>query len=278
MFTPSDETVVAGTVAIVYSAPGMGKSTLLAQAVKEAGDRGIWVSTVEEGLAPLQKDTEFIDLTKVNRVPEPITEWTDKEKGGMLEVLRWLCSPEQLEKYDVIAIDSLNLIKASLEEYCFKAYFINNPEHANKNADEVKGLAYQFGASNLISHMGNEWEKIVTALRYLKAKNKTVLVSCHQAIRKMNGLNAELDYDAITIDLPYAKKVDLTDMITKEAEFVVYGKKDLVLAQAKNKKTKVIGGDNRILVTQSNPTITAKFRGSAPEEIEFSWKALKEYI
>ena len=277
MFETTTEVQECGEVVVVYGQPGIGKSTVLAQATKEAGDKGLWVSVVENGLSTLQKDDSIADLKGINQLPTPVTKWTDADNGGLLELFRWLCHPEQLAKYDVIALDSLNLIKDDLEAYCFKKFFIDSSEFAGMSEDDVKSRAYQFGAANLIAHEGSEWAKVIAALRYLKAKGKRVFISSHHMVGKARSVNDELEYSIIQLDFPSTKKVDLGEMLVKEADYVVYGKKDVTVAKAKGNKVRVMGGD-RVFVTQATPTITAKFRGSAPEQIELSYEELKKYL
>ena len=284
MFNVTKEVREVGEVLVVYSEPGCGKTTLIAQAIKEAGDRGLFIPIVEDGLSPLQKPNARFDLSDVQNIGVTISNWhnvTDGEgnitKHGVVETLRWLCMPEQVDKFDVIALDSLNLISNSLEDYSYQTYFVNNPDNAGKDAKIVKALAYGFGKNGLIEHMADEWETVIKALRFLKDKGKKVFISCHRGVRKVKPVDEELEYDTYDIDLPFTKKVSLSNMLIAEADMVVYGKKNVTLAKGKT-KTRAIGDDSRILVTQGTPTVAAKFRGNAPEEIAMNWEELKQYL
>ena len=174
-------------------------------------------------------------------------------------------------------LGGLDLISNNLEEYAYQKYFINNPDNHGKDAKIVKALAYGFGKNGLIEHMANEWESIIVALRYLKDKGKKIFISCHRGVRKVKPVDEELEYDTYDIDLPFTKKVSLSNMLIAEADMVIYGKKNITLAQGKT-KTKAMGDDSRILVTQGTPTVAAKFRGNAPEEVPMSWEELKKYL
>ena len=284
MFNVTKEVREVGEVLVVYSEPGCGKTTLIAQAIKEAGDRGLFIPIVEDGLSPLQKPNARFDLSEVQNIGTTISSWhnvTDNDgniaKHGVVETLRWLCHPDQLAQFDVIALDSLNLIQNDLEDYCYQTYFVNNPEYSGKDAKIIKALAYGFGKNSLIDHMADEWEMVIKALRFLKDKGKKVYISCHRGVRKVKPVDAELEYDTYDIDLPFTKKVSLSSMLIAESDMVVYGKKNITLAKGKT-KTKAMGDDSRLLVTQGSPTVAAKFRGNAPEEIPMSWVELKKYL
>ena len=106
---------------------------------------------------------------------------------------------------------------------------------------------------------------------------RQIFISCHRGVRKVKPVDEELEYDTYDIDLPFTKKVSLASMLIAESDMVVYGKKNITLAKGKT-KTKAMGDDSRILVTQGTPTVAAKFRGNAPEEIPMSWEELKKYL
>jgi len=278
MFETMMGEVKCGTVAIIYSVPGCGKSTLTATAVKEAGEKGIFIPVVEDGLSPLQKDGGRVDLKGVNRLPKPITKWSDPVNGGFVEILRWLCAPDQLNKFDTIAIDSMNLIIQDLEEYTFNKYFVNGAEWQGKKLEDVKAQAYQFGKSLLLNHMASEWQTVIKALRFLKSHNKTVLITTHRGTRKVKLVDQDVEFDHYTIDAPVVKGADFAGMLIAEADLVGYGKKDVTVANVKKGKGVGLGGTDRVMVLQDSATVTAKCRSNAPEEIPFTWEDLKAFI
>jgi len=288
MIKPSMEITPVGTVALIYSEPGVGKSTVLAQGVKEAGERGLWISVVEDGLSPLQKSTDLFDLTKVNKMPKPVTKWDydpeadekckdkDNTMPGLLQVLRYVCT--NIADYDIVAIDSLNLIMENLEEYCFQLYFMNNPEYAGMTDAVKKTMAYGYGSSRLITHMGNEWSKLLVALRYLKEKNVTVLLSNHRMVKKVKMVDQDTDYNSYSPNYPFTNKVDLGEMLVAESDLVLYGKFDIIVAKKDGGKTKAMGGTERVFVTTNTPTVVAKKRVKLADTIPLTWKSLKKAL
>lgn len=210
-------------------------------------------------------------------MPAPITKWTS-DKGGLVQLLRWICSPEQLNKYDVIAVDSLNLIVSDLEDYAFTTYFVNNPEYSGKDEKIVKALAYGFGKNGLVNHMANEWSTVVKALRFLKSHGKKVFISCHRGVRKVKIVDQDVEFDSYTIDLPAVKQADMAGMLIAEADTVVYGKFDVQTSRGKGGKVNVSGGTDRVLIATQTATVAAKNRSSIPDEVPFTWEELKKYL
>jgi hypothetical protein len=269
-FKPTTEEKEVGSIGVIYGTAGIGKTTTIATAVKEAGVKGVFISCGEDGLSPLQqaKDSK---LKGVQRIPHIIKSWPD-----LVEAVRWVAK----ESYEVVAFDSVSLIMNSLEEYCFDKYFTKDPtSHGNSMTPlALKNKAYGFAKSGLIPFMADEWKTFIDGVQYLsEVKKMKVLISSHTALKKAKIVTEELEYDFGDLDMPQTKHVHLSDMLTDISDYVLYGKRDVSVFKGKTKNS--AGGSNdRVFCTQESPMYKAKNRYGMEEEIPAEWPEIKKYL
>jgi hypothetical protein len=268
-FNPTVSEKKIGSIGVFYGLAGIGKTTTIATAVKEVGDKGLFVSCGEDGLSPLQQNDKS-ELKGLQRLPETIKDW-----GTMMEAVRWIAKQE----YEVVAFDSISLLMKNLEDYCFEKYYVQDAQaHGqNKTVTDLRKKAYGFAKSELIAYMSKEWDSFITAVQYLREKGVTVLISSHTALKKAKIVTEDLEYDYGDLDMPQTKHVSLGTALTDIADFVLYGKRDVTVF--KGEKKNVAGGSNdRVYCTQESPMFKAKNRYDMNEEIPASWEEIKKYL
>ncbi len=306
MFNPTDKAKEVGTVAMIYSLPGLGKTTLASQIAKE--NNGLFIPVVEDGLSPLQKEGSRFDLSGVMKI-DALKEWDVSAKvaaiqaqldaseddavkaklqakidklnsTSLLSFIDWFTVQGGAKDFRTIVFDSLNLIMNSLESYCMNKYFYDNPEHTGKSREDILALAYGFGKATLIDHMDTEWKNVfVDFLRKCKENNINVVITTHEQVVKVKLPQQELEYDKYAPDFPYTKKRNLATSLIKEVDIVLFGRVDqTIMKAAKKGGQNKVKGTNRILCSEPAPTYDAKCRANVPETIEFSYEALTNYI
>lgn len=277
MFETTTDIKKVGNIVTLYGIGGIGKTTTLAQAVKEAGEKGIFIPIGEDGLSTLQRDVTRFDLTGVNRLPDPIMEWDNEKKGGFVQVMKHLLTDGG--GYETISIDSISMILPSLEDYCFDKYFLKDPEAHGKNMteDKLRNKAYGFGKSQLIAFMSNEWSKFLLSIKMLRDRGKNIFISSHSKISKAKAPDQDLEYDIVTLSMPKTKNEDLATELYNTSDFFLYGKKDIKKVTG-DRGDKAIGGKNRVYVTEGDAVVSAKSRGTMPEEIEANYETIKKYL
>jgi hypothetical protein len=268
-FNVTTESKPVGDVVFLYSVPGMGKTTFLAEAAR--AEKGLFVPVVEDGLSPLQKGGELKGVPRI----DVIKTWTD-----FRAFMNWFAR-EGSKTYKSVSVDSFNLIMASLEEYCFNKYFITNPENSKLTPDVVRAMAYGFGKSRLIDHMKLEIDKLLEFQRWCKDSCINLYISSHSTTQKVSELGTETEYERHAPDMPLTKKADLAGDITKEADFVLFGHQDINVVKSGNgkdrKKNKALD-NGRVLETYLSPYWSAKRRGFMEDKIGFSYNEFKEAL
>lgn len=283
-FSVSKEKKEIGKITVIYGEGGLGKSSIIGQAVLEAGDKGLIVSVGEDGITPLKDGESFADLSGVNHLDTVVKKWraTPKqikegvEVDGVIELMRWIAKQD----FKVVAFDSLSMIMPALEQYCFQAYYLDDPSahgKQTKTEEELRSKAYGFGKSDLLAYMNKEWNMFISSLQYLRDKGVNVFITSHTATKKGRIITEDLEFDFAFLDLPNNKNYDLGQTLFNCSDLFLYGRRDIVVAN-NNGRGKAIGGKERVLVTESDAVIRAKARANMPEEIPATWESLKKYI
>ncbi len=287
MFTTSTETKPIGKIAVIYGEGGIGKSSIIGSAIKDAGDNGLLVSVGEDGITPLKNNSVHVDLSGVNHLDGVISKWAttpkqsakkDGEKvNGLMELMFWLAK----QSYTDVAFDSLSMIMEALEEYCFQVYYLDDPTshgQAGGSREQLWAKANGFGKSELIGYMSKEWKRFLAGIQYLRSKNINVYISSHTATKKGRLITEDLEFDYAALNMPSNKNYDLSTDLFNCSDIFLYGKTDTIVAKGKNGKGRGLGGEGRVLVSKSDAVIKAKARVNMPDEIEASWTELKKYI
>jgi hypothetical protein len=307
MFNVSNETKKIGKIIVLNAEGGVGKTTVMGQAVLESGEKGLVVSVGEDGVTSLKNSKGFADLSGINHVTSVIKKWgitpneaasykaslasfesgeLEKEptmpEGGLMEFMRWIVK----ENYSCIGIDSLTKIMAPLREFCLKKDFYDNASahgkgsgaNGYKSKAELTSKAEGFGGSEVLTAMAREWEKLLAGLQYLRSNGVDVYITTHRATKKGRIIGEENEYDYNFVKMDTNKNHDLGGDLFDISDAFLYGKFNTVIANGSKGKGIAVGGDERVFVTEGNATIKAKNRFSMPAEIPATWDELKKYL
>jgi hypothetical protein len=225
---------------VIHAIGGVGKTSLLAEAVKTEG--GIFLRVGEDGLSPL-------GLSDVPRYPDVINSWTQLQ-----DVLRDLI----VEKHDfkLVAIDSLDMIVPALDEYVVEKFYSGDADKAN--AYKAKYAQYY-----------SEFQKILKAFEILRSRGITVLVSCHSVIVNHRDPSTEA-FKRWEMNLPGGEKTSLANLLFDFSDYCLFGSFDVTV-----KDNRGVGGDRRVLSTRWTPAFDAKRRYNIPDKILFDWTTFK---
>jgi hypothetical protein len=225
---------------VVYSEPGLGKTTLGADMAKDTN--GVFILG-EDGLSALQLD----DVTRT-----PVVEsW--EEFQSYLE----LFATEDHDHKSII-IDTIDAMAPLLYDYVVNKYY---------NGDTNKANAFKAYYTEQYS----EFDRILKAFRVIQDRGINILVLAHSIIADHRSPDSE-NYKKFEIALPGGAKTDLATALTSYADLVLFGRKDIVVSEGKAK------GGARVLMTECAPTYDAKSRKSIPTKIAMSWTVLKSYL
>lgn len=306
MFTVSKERKTIGKIVVLNAEGGVGKTSVMGQAVLEAGDKGVILSCGEDGITSLKNDKQFADLSGINHVTDVLERWaiTPRERakykaaldlfkegkgeepvipeGGLMDAMKWLKG----QSFTTIGLDSITCLMPALRQYCMQVYYYDQPAIHGKGAgangvktrDELDLKANGFGGSELIGYMAKEWEKFLEGIKMLRDSGTTVFITTHRATKKGRIVGEENEYDYNFVKMEVNKNHDLGGDLFDISDAFLYGKFDTQIASGKGGKGRAIGGENRVFVTEGNSTIKAKNRCAMPTEIEATWECLKEYL
>lgn len=281
------KTKKVGAFLLTYAQPGTGKTTLVADAVKEAGDKGLYITCVEDGLSDLQSKGE---LDGVNRYSDIIRTYDDKlnKDGdvvapGLVSIVRGLAKlgMDGELPYTTIGIDSVNLIMESMKDYCFRKYFPLS-EYAN-SIDKARGAAFGFGENGITAYMVSDFNSnIINPIMYLKNEcGVNVIMTAHEGKTKVE-MKDGTKYDKVSPAFPSVGKNSMTDMIVSQASSVFYGAFDERVMSDGYKKRAISGsGTERVTYLHGDATFFAKTRGrkDTPSRVDgYSWDVIRQYV
>jgi len=282
---PSTKAVKTGNLMVIYGEAGTGKTTVAAQAILDAGDKGLLLKVVEDGVSDNQKSGSSYDLSGVQVHESTIKEfWTkDEHNPGLIDIIGDLKNGLQNGEYDFtdICFDSLNLIYPKIEDFCYNKYYKNSSDYDNE--DKAWGAAYGFGGYGITQRMVENTKWFLKPLMEIKAMGVNIFITSHEGRIKVN-LKDGTEYQKIAPDFPTVGSSSVATTITNQASHVVYACFDEEVVQKSAKgKTKAIGvegtGQKRICYTHGDATLIAKWRGKdIPDKIDFDWGMIKKYL
>ena len=279
-FKPTNKDRSTGLMNIIYGAGGTHKSTIIAEAVKQA-PKGIFISVGEDGISPLQREGSYGDLSGITTLGQTVKGWdaeyiddqgTIKGDDGILPVLRWLAGQD----YTDIAIDSLTMIAPALEEFCFRKYYVNQNDKG-KSLEELRTKANGFGKSDILNFMAQEWSKLLDAFRFLREKGVNIYITAHTRITKGRLIDEELEFDTLDLDLPNNKNVSLSTPLYNMSDNFLCALQETTVLKGNRKNTARLGDE---VVLQSSPDAyrKAKSRLSIEDMIPATFSELRKFL
>lgn len=303
-----------GKIIGIYAQPSVGKTTMAAQAVKDAGDAGIFISCGENGLSLNQKDTTFADITNINQ-HQDVVEYLDRvnvacpkcgiahfdqEGAAILHGSGGVCPTCQENQvsfdgvglyqlllelkntaFKCIAIDSLNFLFSTggpVDNYCFNKHFLNGNYKTPQKAHDA---AYNYGGSAITAEMGKELlNKVIKPMLELSEKGVDIIITMHEHKVKVEDSLTGEKYEKVSPYLPSVGNTNLASDLVARLSHCIYGvKKVNVVENGDTGKKRGTGGKERVAMCDGDASFYAKWRGGAnPGEIPFSWDEVKKYF
>ena len=275
--------IVKGRHIAVYSRGKMGKTTFLAEAVKDAGTSGLLILTGEDGLSEHEQYRDTIPVLATEKGDYRIfgengmkDEWHFFLES-LKEIYREWAAPGKL-----LAIDSVDMvINGSCVDYCTENYFEDKEKYDRVTGEYVpkskREQAMEFGGNTLLKHMATEFDKFLTIVKFLQNKGVTVVTSWHSSVFKWKNPHEDQDYDKICVDLKATKESNLREMLKNNCSMLLYAD---IKSRLDKRSNRMKGGDRAFLFTESTASYDCtKARGiNLPGEIEFDFNVFKKYI
>jgi len=245
---------------VFYSESGLGKTTLLCEAVK-ASKNGILFECGESGIADLRGHSAVEGVPHYDHPigmgttqEELITGWTEEFKNKVLK-------PLMIEDhgFTTVAFDNFdNLINNNLDAYILKSVYNNDVKKANG-----------WGGAKC-NEMYEELNLVIKSFEFLQKKGISIILSFHSQIINHKGPTEDDSYKRWSLAIPARVDADLRDKIINWSSCTLFGTREVVTEDRK------IKSDKRVLKTQRCAAYDAKCRYIIPETIDFSYVSFME--
>ena len=164
-------------------------------------------------------------------------------------------------EYRTVVIDSLDWLEPLVVQHVLDT-------HKATSISKIGG----FGDGYLA--IRNEFRDILNKLGELRSqKSMVVVLLAHTQVKEFNDPSND-NYDRYQIKLGKQPAA----ICLENSDLVGFANYRTTVRETDKKKMKAIGIGERVLYTQERPAWIAKSRYPIPDEIEFSWSALKEEI
>lgn len=228
-------------LAIFYGSPGVGKSTLAANAPSP-----IFIGS--------ENGTAFLDVV---RFPQP------KSFDDVRACIKALINENH--EYKTLVIDSLDW----MEPLIFQKVIDDVTAQGGKNVTNIEHIGYGKGYAFALTH----WQSLISDLSMLRErKGMNILLIAHAHVKKIEDPKTQSSYDR------YLMKVnDKAAAILREyVDVMCYCTFEVHTAKDENKKTRAYGGDERVMHTVYSAAYDAKNRMGLPPELPVDWDAFIE--
>lgn len=227
---------------VVYGVPGIGKTSLAAQA------EGAIFLPVEDGLAALEVDA----------FPRP------DSFGDVVDAISALI--EQDHGYQTLVIDSLDKLEPLIWEYVCT----NVPNDKGGKVERIE----QYGYGKGYTHALNEWRRLLRGLDVLREeRGMQIILIAHSTIVRHEPPDTDA-YDRYQLRLHKSAEASVSDW----ADAVLFANYQVVTVDNGNDRKRGVGKGERSLFAQERPAWRAKNRYSIPERIPMQWEALQAYL
>lgn len=225
---------------LLYGQHGVGKSTFASQAP------GAIFLNVEDGLGD-------IDCHRTDKL---------NSYADVISTISWLAGNDH--PYKTVVVDTLDW----LEGFIFQAVA------AEKSKSEIEDIGYGKG----YKFAAKKWHFLLKGFEYLRdAKGMTTIFLAHAKIEKFDNPEGER-YDRYEPDLN-----EIGSSIVQEwCDEVLFASFRVTIVTEDNgfnrTRGRAIGGKERFIRTNESAAAIAKNRLRLPDELEFSWAHLAQYL
>jgi len=164
-------------------------------------------------------------------------------------------------QFKTVVLDSLDWLEPLVVKHVLDA-------HKATSISKIGG----FGDGYLA--VRNEFRNMLNKLGQLRTnKNMVIVLLAHTQVKEFNDPSSD-NYDRYQIKLGKQPAA----ICSENSDLVGFANYRTTVRESDKKKYKGVGSGERVLYTQERPDWIAKSRYSIPDEIDFSWAALKEAI
>jgi len=224
---------------LVYSTPGVGKSTWAAFAPKPI-------------FLDLENGLDRVDCTKT---PKQLT--TIEE---VIDWLRWFIRSE----YQTVVIDTIDEVEKFLSAKVVAAW-----NHDNKKVTTVADIPYGRGGDLLVA----QWRDFISKLDHVHNAGKNVLLIGHEQIVKFENPSGA-NYDFYTVNIH--KKA--APVVMAKLDGVFFARIDTYFKGEKDGKGKAVAAGERVLYTTQGGSFVAKSRFDLPDSLPLDGAVFSKLI
>lgn len=241
-YSLSSGTVAAPVRALVYGPEGIGKTTFLADWLRDKG--GALIDT--------ERGSNRVDVT---RYPVP-ADWN--------ELLSMVSDAAKNPDVHALGLDTLD----AAERMC--AAFLLRKNGWSSLEDPGYGGGYK--------RCWEEFGKLMTALADVHAAGKDVILTAHAAMRKFEQPDQMGSYDRWELKLQNSQKCSIAALTKEWVDLLLFANYETIVVTSSDGKTKKAAGGKRVVYTSHHPCWDAKNRYGLPEEIKLDYGELAPYL
>jgi hypothetical protein len=230
---------------VIYGVPGIGKTTLAAQA-----SRPVFIP-VEDGLGQIE----------VPAFPRPTS------YGDVVECIEQLLT--EPHEYDTVVVDSLDKLEPLIWEHVCATV----PAARGERAKSIEDYGYAKGFN---THAPAVWRQLLEGLDALRAKGMVVVLIAHSGVVKVEPPETD-PYDRYQLRLHKAADglvCDWADAVL----FASYKVKTVTSGPSGSERKRGVSDGSRVLHTTERAAWRAKNRYRLPDEMPLDWNALVSAI
>ena len=226
--------------ALIYGAPGVGKSSLGAFAP-----------------SPLFIDLEN-GLARVNCAKTPKLSSMEEVKDALRYVV-------QSQKYKTAVIDTIDELEKLLTQKVLLEWNAANKVKAKTLAD----IPYGRGGDLIV----NEWRNLIEVFNILVERGKNVLLIGHEQVVKFEN-PTDANYDFFTVNIH--KKA--APVVMAKLDAVLFARFEAIVKESQSGKGKAVATGERVLMTNQGASWIAKNRFQLPERMPLDGKLFESFV